>query len=245
MKKVRILAIACAIIVAIGAFVFMNSAEEEEEVIVTKNVVVMSVDVAQHTVITAEMLQVQAVPEDYALTWAYTSKEGIVGKVAKVDLKAGEQLHPSRLIDIGNRGTSSLSMLIEEGMRAVTIAVNPVKGVSNMILPGDKIDVLIHYGVEEETEETEETEEPEQEMVTEVLVENITVLAVDNVMSTKGKADGYGTLTLMVTPEQANKIDWAEQQGTLRAALRTPLDETANEAPGISKENIIDKVTQE
>ena len=245
MKKVRILAIACAVIVAIGALVFMKSTGEEE--VVTKNVVVMTMNVPQNTVITAEMLGIKAIPEEYVLAGAYTSTEGIIGKVSKVDLTAGEQLHASRLIDVGNRATSSLSMLIEEGMRAVTISVNPVKGVSNMIRPGDKIDVLLHYGIEvEETEEdqeqtqNEETEEPEvsEEMVTEVLMENITVLAVDNVMSTAGKAEGYETLTLMVTPEDANRIDWAEHQGTLRAALRTPLDEAVNEAPVVSKENI-------
>ena len=241
MKKVRIIAITCALLAGIAAFMFMGG--EEEPVVATKNVVVVAMDVPQNTIITAAMLKVEAIPEAYVLPGAYSSTEGIIGKVAKVDLKTGEQLHVSRLIDIGNRGTSSLSMLIEEGMRAVTISVNAVKGVSNMIRPGDKIDVLIHYGIEteeevEEIETTEEEAEPKQEMVTEVLMENITVLAVDNVMSTSGKADGYSTITLMVTPEQANRIDWAEHEGTLRAALRTPLDEGLNEAPVISKENI-------
>lgn len=249
MKRVRILAITCALLAGIAAFMFMGGTEEEK--VVTKNVVIVAMDVPQNTIITAGMLKVEAIPEAYVLPGAFSSAEGIIGKVAKVDLKTGEQLHASRLIDVGNRGTSSLSMLIEEGMRAVTISVNAVKGVSNMIRPGDKIDVLIHYGIESEedtettenteaTENTEDTEEQDnnQEMVTEVLMENIAVLAVDSVMSTNGKADGYATLTLMVTPEQANRIDWAEHEGTLRAALRTPLDEGANEAPVISKDNI-------
>lgn len=241
MKKVRILAIAFALIAALGVWVYMQQTMEEE-VVITKNVVVVAVDVPQNTIITADMLQVKEIREEYVLPGTYTSKEQMVGKMSKVDLKAGEQIFTSRLTDVGNRTVSSLALLIEEGKRAVTISVDTVRGIHNMIKPGDKIDVLVHYLIEEEAEESAEEEESTTgKNVTDVLLENITVLAVDNVMSTNGKGDGYSTMTLLVTPEEASKVDWADRQGVLRAILRTPLDEGVNETPTISAENIIEE----
>lgn len=226
MKKVRIIAILCALLLAAGLFVVLQKVDNNEED--TVNVVVAATDIAQNTVVTAEMLEVKAVPEHLVLSGTYSSADTLVGKVAKVDLKVGEQIISSRISEIGSREASNLAMMIEEGKRAITIAVDYVTGVSNMIHPGDMVDVLAHL----EQEDGDETEK-----VTMTLVENVPVLAVDNIISNQGKEE-YTSVTLMVTPEEANKIDWSENDGVLRVILRTPLDENAANAADVNISNV-------
>ncbi|MGN0267469.1 MAG: Flp pilus assembly protein CpaB [Lachnospiraceae bacterium] len=214
MKKIRIVAIFCALAVALGLFVMLQKVDKKEEV--TVDVVVAVSDIPQNTVLTDEMLEVKAIPEAMVLGGTYGSKEALIGKMAKVDIKTGEQIIADRINEIGDRNAASLAMLVEEGKRAISIAVDSVTGLSGMIHPGDTVDVIAHV------EQTTDTEETEQVSVT--IVENIPVLAVDNVMSNGGKGDGYSTVTLMVTPEEANVIDWTANKGVLRIVLRTPLD---------------------
>ncbi|MGN0334308.1 MAG: Flp pilus assembly protein CpaB [Lachnospiraceae bacterium] len=224
MKKIRIIAAVCALLTGGCMFAMMWMYEEQE--VVTASVVVAVSDIPQNTVITEEMLAVQTIPEELVLTGACRNKELLIGKMALVELKAGEQIFDSRLIAVGERNAASLSMMIEEDKRAITIAVDSVAGLSNMIRPGDMVDVLCHIT------------DADENAVTNTLVENIPVLAVDNVVSTQGKSDGYSTITLMVTPEEANKIDWCGNQGFLRLILRTPLDEEQADAPEISVYNV-------
>lgn len=220
MKKIRILAIACAVVVAIGLFAVLQKVDKKEEV--TVNVVVAVSDVPQNTILTEEVLEVKAVPEDMVLGGTYSNTEDLIGKMARVDIKAGEQIISDRINEIGDRNAASLAMLVEEGKRAISIAVDNVTGLSNMLRPGDMVDVIAHV------EQTGYTGEKEAVSVT--VVENVPVLAVDNVMASQGKSDGYAAVTIMVTPEQANEIDWSANKGTLRIVLRTPLD--TNPVPG-------------
>lgn len=214
MKKIRILAIFCALAVAIGLFVMLQKVDKKEEV--TVDVVVAVNDILQNTVLTDEMLEVKAIPEAMVLGGTFSTKEALIGKMAKVDIKTGEQIIADRINEIGDRNAASLAMLVEEGKRAISIAVDSVTGLSGMIRPGDMVDVIAHV---EQIAENDETEE-----VSVTIVENIPVLAVDSVMSSQGKSDGYATVTLMVTPEEANVIDWTANKGVLRIVLRTPLD---------------------
>ena len=215
MKKIRVIAVICAVVVALAAFVGMQVWEKQKQN--TVNVVVLTENVPQNTILQADMMEIKAVPEELAVAEAGTAVEPLVGKMAKVDLKAGEQLPLSRVTDVGQRTATSLAVLVEKNMRAITIAVDEVSGMYNMIYPGDRVDVLCHY-----------TNVYDEE-VSAVLVQNVQVLAVDNVLSTAGKSD-YTTVTLMVTPQQANKIHWNENEGSLRLILRTPLDTAASGA---------------
>lgn len=214
MKKIRIMAIICALAVALGLFVVLQKVDKKEEV--TVNVVVAVNDILQNTVLTEDMLDIKAVPENMVLSGTYGTKEMLIGKMAKVDIKSGEQIIADRVNEIGDRNAASLAMLVEEGKRAISIAVDSVTGLSGMVHPGDTVDVIAHVD--------QKNDAGESEPVSVTVVENIPVLAVDNVMSNGGKSDGYATVTLMVTPEEANVIDWTANKGVLRIVLRTPLD---------------------
>jgi pilus assembly protein CpaB len=82
---------------------------------------------------------------------------------------------------------------------------------------------------------------------TDLVAEYINVLAVDNVLSETGKtADGttpaYSTITLEVSPQQAMEISMAAYSGTLRAVLRSPLDEVLNNFKSITLVNVVNNI---
>lgn len=228
MKKIRILAILTALLIAAGLYVVLQKADQQE--IPTVKVAIALNDIGQNTILTEEMIQIKAIPEEMVLANTYGNKEALVGMIANADIKAGEQIISDRVSAIGDRSGASLAMLIEEGKRAITIAVDNVTGLSNMLCPGDMVDVIGHVEQPKGEEETE--------MVSVTIVGNVPVLAVDNVMSSRGKSEGYAAVTVMVTPEEANAIDFASNEGMLRVVLRTPLDEQKANANKITSDEV-------
>jgi Flp pilus assembly protein CpaB len=93
------------------------------------------------------------------------------------------------------------------------------------------------------TSETPDAADTSEKSYTMLVLENVTVIAVDRVLSEKGKVSSespaYATLTLEVTPEQAMELNMAQAEGQLRAILRSPLDDKITELPGITLEEIL------
>ena len=116
-------------------------------------------------------------------------------------------------------------------MRAVTVAVGTTSGLENHIRPGNSVDVIMYY-TNEEGEKNEN--------VADYLMQNITVLAVGNTLN-KGSAapEGYATVTLSVTPEQALDLSFVEHYLALRLILRSSVDEEVVEVGEIVLDSII------
>jgi pilus assembly protein CpaB len=112
-------------------------------------------------------------------------------------------------------GKVNMSAAMTPGMRAVTFRSNDVAGVAGFVLPGDRVDVLLTR-----------TGEGQQSTVTQVLVDNIKVLAVDQIDDdATDKPVVARAITIEVTPEQAQTMRLAEAVGTVSLALRQVGDE--------------------
>lgn len=239
MKKVKIIAIISAIIVAVLIYNFLNKLSEPVVVEIAKTEVVLaSQDIMPNIPITAEMLKVSEIPEEAAHLQAVKNIEDVVGKVSSSQIISGEQILSSKLITPGEATPDgTLAYSIEPGMRAITIAVSNITGLSNMIIPENKVDIIGQYTVSVPQPNGEEKEIDYSVM----LLENVNVLAVDS-SKTKQEKDAsetaYVTLTLEVTPLQAMEVSMSEAKGQLRAILRSPLDQETTLLPAL----IIDKV---
>jgi pilus assembly protein CpaB len=215
-KKVKILALLSAIVTALLLFVFLSSLVKfgsGDKI----DVVTAAQDIPANTLITEEMLVMQELPEDAVLTGAITKMSDVVGKTIQANVYAGEQIISAKLIAPGEAGSGTLAYSIEPGMRAITIAVDATTGLSGMIKPGNHVDLVGEYAATGGT-------------VTDIIAQNIKILAVDNVLEQAGTsgeagAPAYSTITMEVTPTQAMEISLAVYSGTLRAVLRSPLDE--------------------
>jgi pilus assembly protein CpaB len=114
---------------------------------------------------------------------------------------------------------ASLSVLLDEGQRAVTVRVDDIKGVAGFILPGDRVDVVLLRT---------ETQKGETENSADVLLEYVKVLAIDQLLNERSDQPAVATVakavTLQVSPEQAQKLLLAGNVGKLSLVLRQPAE---------------------
>jgi pilus assembly protein CpaB len=121
-----------------------------------------------------------------------------------------EPITRSKISGFGARPT--LSRQVENGKRAISIRVDDVVGVSGFVLPGDRVDIML----------TRRIDNRPNDLVTEVLLQNITILGIDQTADqTADKPIVARTATVEVTPEEAQKLALAQQAGSLSLALRS------------------------
>jgi pilus assembly protein CpaB len=149
---------------------------------------------------------------------SYHAIAEVEGKIARAPLLAGEILLAGRFTDQANGST--LAAVVEKNMRAVTVRVDDVVGVGGFLLPGNKVDVVGSRDAEN------------REAVTETILQNVRVLAVDQTAATeKNEPVVVRAVTLEVTPDQAEVLVKWKEQGSLQLTLRNPLDESVHEKP--------------
>lgn len=153
---------------------------------------------------------------------SYSNPDSLLGKSTKVFLKAKEPILDSKLSSIGG----GLSLLIDKDMRAASIQVDKVSGVSGFILPGDRVDVIStvdRYGTK-------------QDVVAKTILQKVEVLAAGEKMERKGdKVIIVQAVTLLVDPDGAQALALASQEGKMHLALRNPTDDAVLAVAPISK----------
>jgi pilus assembly protein CpaB len=143
----------------------------------------------------------------------FRQKGPIVGRGAVLPIVKGELVLPSKLA--AENAGSGLPSLIPPGMRAVSVRVTDVVAVAGFVGPGTRVDVLV-------------TGNPggSNEAVTKTVLENVAVLAAGQRLerNSGGEAQSVPVITLLVSPDDAQKLTLAGQEGRIQLALRNPLD---------------------
>jgi pilus assembly protein CpaB len=146
-------------------------------------------------------------------------------------MERGEMILRPKVTAPGQR--ASLSVLLEEGQRAVTVRVDDIRGVAGFILPGDRVDVVMLRS---------ETQKGETENSAEVLVQYVKVLAIDQLANERQDQPTVATVakavTLQVTPDQAQKILLAGNIGKLSLVLRQPGEARSVPTPRITDSDL-------
>lgn len=167
--------------------------------------------------IIAEQLQVTQMPRDAAPEGAFTRiDETLIGRVVMTKIRARAPITESLLAPIGS--SASLSSVIPEGYRAMTVRVDDVVGTSGFIMPGALVDVVVMI---------EPANESQRERVSKIVLQNIKVLAGGaNLDKPKNEKDVERAkiVTLQVTPEQAEKLAVAASEGKLQLVMRNSVD---------------------
>ena len=127
-------------------------------------------------------------------------------RVVLTAIEANEPILSSKITGSGQRAT--LSAMLGEGMKAVTIRVNDVEGVAGFVLPGDRVDVVL-------------TRQQDKAASADVVLQNVRVLAVDQVADERAEKPSIAkAVTLEVEVTAAQKLALAATVGTLSLALR-------------------------
>lgn len=184
-------------------------------------VVVAKRDLLPGDPITADAVAVREVPREYLHEAAVRPEQfgDFERQRMSVALKRGEVLLPAH--SEGNGG-QVFSATLKKGLRALTFEVDSVNSISGMLRPGDRIDLIYtaRGGGEGATD------------ITVPLLSGVTVLATDQSLSKRddgsGKERAFSTITLEVSPLDADRIIVAKSVGQLTAVLRHPEDTIPN-----------------
>lgn len=148
-------------------------------------------------------------------------------RVVLSPLGRGEPVLSSKITGPGQRAL--LSSLLDAGKRAVTLRVDDVRGVAGFILPGDFVDVVM----------IAEDAPPRRENYSEILLQHVKVLAVDQLASERQEQPTVAkAVTVEVTPEQAQKVLLATNIGKLSLILRRPEEATADSGRRITERDL-------
>jgi len=180
----------------------------------TTDVVIATQKIGLGVRLAAEHLRVVSWPEALKPEGSFSKAEEVVGRGVVVPLQPNEPVVESRLAP--KEGGVGLTATIPEGMRAVAVKVNDVIGVAGFVLPGTRVDLIL-------------TGSPEQYQGSEtskVILENVLVLAAgQNIQQDEnGNPQNVQVITLLVTPEDAQKVALASADGRIQLALRNPMD---------------------
>lgn len=147
-------------------------------------------------------------------------KADVIGHGVIIPISKGEFILPNRLA--GENAGSGLPSLIPPGMRAVSVRVNEVISVAGFVTPGTRVDVLLTG-----------TPGGGSDQQTTTVLQNVAVLAAGHTLerTSTGEAQNTAVITLLVTPDDAQRLTLASSEGKIQLALRNPLDTKQDEVP--------------
>jgi pilus assembly protein CpaB len=211
-----------AVIVALIASVWVynllqKKGKVKEVALETQTVSVASADLSWGTVLSKDMIKAVPFLKANLPEGCFSDPASLVGRVLISPVKANEPIFESRLAPISVK-TGGVAAVITPKKRAIAIRVDKTIGVSGFIHPGHRVDVLV-------TLASGKTPVP----ITKTVLENILVLTAGPEMETKGKGNeqkptNVDVITLEVTPEEAEKLALAANEGKLQLALRNFTD---------------------
>jgi len=197
-----------------------------------KRVAVAKVAIPVGTKIIPEQVMVVQFPKESTPDGAFESAEKLAGRVAVTNIAPREPITEARLAPEGTAG--GLSAVIPEGYRAMTVKVDDVVGISGFIMPGTLVDVVVTIDPQEKA--------GMQDPVSKIVLQNIKVLAngqnIDKPQDQR-EANSVKAVTLLVTPEQAEKLALAASEGKLQLVMRNSIDQGDEKTPGINKRGLL------
>lgn len=244
MKQAQIIVLAGAIAAAGGAgYIAMGLVNKEPEKqiiqaqapkIQTDQVLVASVDISMGTNVNEDMVTWQEWPVDLVPTGSLSQKTNpeaiteVTGSIARSTIYSGEPIRNNKLVNSKN---GFMSAILPKGQRAVATSISTATSAGGFILPNDRVDVLMTI---------RRTGEGEEGFSTEVVLENVRVLAIDQTIREKdGSSVVVGeTATLQLSPKEVEILTVAQQTADrLSLALRSIAD--AGELSGTSGERLL------
>jgi pilus assembly protein CpaB len=230
MTLVLLLALAAGGGLAYGTYNYMQSMQVRTESLPTRPVVVAASDLELGAELRPDDLRVVQWPQSAMPMGAFSSPEEIVGRGLVMPVIQNEPILPMKLA--GKDAGSGLPVVIPEGKRAVSVRVNEVIGVAGYVLPGTKVDVLA----------TASPTDKREDMTTKLVLSNVQVLAAGTKIEQdgeQGKPMSVNVVTLLVTPEESEKLTLGATEGKIQLALRNPLDKEMPETPGIQPASLL------
>lgn len=222
MNRARLLMIG-AVALGLGAFVSLfvyrnlqgrsaSAGEPGVDVVVAANDIQVGARVEERDV------RIVKYPPSALPAGVYGARSKVMGRGVILPIARGEFILPGKLAP-ENAG-SGLPSLIPPGMRAVSVRVNEVVSVAGFVGPGTRVDILL-TGTPNGSNESQTT----------TVLQNVAVIASGHTLerNSAGEAQNTPVITLLVSPDDAERLTLASSEGHIQLALRNPLDTTQDE----------------
>ena len=212
-EKRYTLVFAAAVVVALAATygVFrMLHAMRLNTRIATANVVVAAHDISEGRALESGDIDTRQWPMFSIPAGAYSAPDSVVGRVSRVAIFSGEPIVPGRLAPVGT--AAGLEVKITPGKRAMAVRIDDVAGISGLIQPNSRVDVLVSM----------HDAGAGDRRLAKLFMENMRVLSVGTQVQRgqDGKPIRATTATLEVNPDEAERLAIAVGQGSIQLVLR-------------------------
>ena len=215
LKIALVVAVFFGLIAAYGIYNFLSERQKTEDTLRAANqeIVVAAQDIPPGTIFNDETMKKGLTkttpwPKTSIPAGAFSSQQQIVGKVNRVKILANEPILESRLAGEG----AGLTVRLEAGKRALALRVDEIVGVSGFIVPDDRVDIILTTTPQGAAGDAK---------ISKIVLQNKRVLSVAQSTEQKdGKPQLARSITLEVTPEEAEKLSLASQEGQIVLALR-------------------------
>jgi pilus assembly protein CpaB len=218
---------------AYGTYNFLQNQPVRQVNTPTQAVVVAAADLQLGAELKKDDLQVVLFPAGKTPEGTFAKPEEVIGRGLIVPIVKNEPILKAKLAS--KEAGFGLPPVIPEGMRAVSVRVNEVVGVAGYVLPGNRVDVVA----------TASPTDARADTTSKVVLSNVQVLTAGTRMEQNGdqsKPVQVTVVTLLVYPEQAERLALASTEGKIQLALRNPLDQGAPVTPGIKTSGLMGTV---
>jgi len=231
----RIFAVLAIAIIAGGGLAyatynFVNNKPARQANVATQPVVVAAADLQLGAELKKDDLTVIQFPQGKAPDGAFSNPGDVIGRGLIVPVVKNELILNAKLAS--KEAGYGLPPVIPEGMRAVSVRVNEVVGVAGYVLPGTRVDVIATASPTNQPNDT----------TSKVVLSNVQVLTSGSRLEPdqdKGKPMPVTVVTLLVSPDQAERLALASTEGKIQLALRNPMDQGSPVTQGIKPAGLL------
>jgi pilus assembly protein CpaB len=221
---VLLLAVALASAASYGVYRTIARMPVRQVEVASTRIAVAATNLPVGTRIEKDQVKLVGWPASSPVAGSFTSVDDVVGRGLIQPVAANEPLTDAKLASI--EAGAGLPPSIPTGMRAMSVKVNEVIGVAGFTVPGTRVDVLVTLDARGGTEG-----------MTRAVVSNVQVLTAGTRMDQQQAKDGKPmpstVVTLLLTPDDAERIALAQTAGSLMLVLRNPLDVAPTETRGV------------
>jgi pilus assembly protein CpaB len=228
---VLVLAIGAGGAFAFGTYNYVQNLPTQTATIPTKPVVVAASDLDIGAELTRDNIRIIQWPANAVPANVISDPKDVIGRGLILPMIQNEPFLPMKLASA--EAGAGLPPAIPPGLRALSIKVNEVIGVAGYVLPGTRVDVLV-------------TISPGQggagDMTSKVVLTNVQVLAAGTKIdreTDKNKPIAVSVVTLLVSPEEAERLTLASTEGKIQLALRNPMDKETPATRGIRQSALL------
>jgi pilus assembly protein CpaB len=235
MARIRILLVAVLAITAGGglALATYNFTQKPGQTVTipTRPVIVAATDLDIGAELRPEDLRIVEWPANGVPKDAFGDTAEVIGRGIIYPVIENEPILPNKLAS--KEAGAGLPPAIPPGLRAVSVRVNEVIGVAGYVLPGTRVDVVA----------TVSPTDQKADMTSKVILTNVQVLAagtkIERDGTDKNKPMPVSVVTLLVNPDEAERLTLASSEGKIQLALRNPLDTAIISTTGVRQSALL------